>query len=185
MQNSLGNTPMFVATRSNRVSGFTLIEIIIVIVLLGLIGTVGATVVVNGVRAMDHSKAAINTLGKLRYAVERMAREIRETRRDPSNPGQFDITTMTSTSLVLTKIDGTEVTVNATPPLVTLAYSSPAVSATLSDQLGTLQFKYYQADGITETSSAGEVVFVQISASLVSGNGTYQQTTRVTLRNQR
>ncbi|HKK14212.1 MAG TPA: hypothetical protein VKA14_06075, partial [Gammaproteobacteria bacterium] len=119
-------------------------------------------------------------LGKLRVATERMAREIREVRRDP---GGYAITTMTASDLVFTKADGTRVTLKSSPPQITLAYDSPAGAHTLCDQVGSAGFQYLQADGSTAATGPGDVKFVVIQVVLTANGNNYPQRTRVALRN--
>lgn len=164
--------------------GFTLIELITSIVILGVLAAVSVPMLSNGFRAYEASHASLLTLGKLRYATERMVREIREVRRDPANLADYDIAVMTATTFKFKKTDGVEVTIDK-PAQVTLAYSTSSVtpSPTLTDQLGSLQFKYFKEDGTTETTLRSEVAFVQITLSLIHGTATYPQRVRVGLRN--
>jgi len=169
----------------HRVScGFTLIEMVASIVILGALAAISVPMLSNGFRAYEATHASLLTLSKLRYATERMVREIREVRRDPANPSDYDIAVMTATTFKFKKTDGVEVTINQ-PAQVTLAYSIPNVTPppTLTDQVGNLQFKYFKEDGKTETTSKSEVAFVQISLSLTQGTATYPQRVRVGLRN--
>jgi len=163
--------------------GFTLIEMTIVIVVLGVLAAATTPMFVNSMRAYDINQTNLVTLSKLRYATERIAREIREVRYTGAN---YAIGPMTSTALSFTKNDAanTVVTITAAPPGVTLGYSAPAMSATLTDQVTTLQFAYYQADGVTTTASNVNVAYVQVTLTLQDPNsGAYQQQTRIALRN--
>ena len=99
-----------------RQQGFTLIELIISLVILALVGSVAGYGLVNGTLAFSSSADAVHTHGKLRYASERMAREIREIRRNTVTPAQYDISTMTASTLAFTKRDGTGVTLNSVRP---------------------------------------------------------------------
>lgn len=166
-------------------SGFTLIEFIATLVILGILAAAAAPMLSSGVRAYDATHASLSTLNKLRYAAERMVREIREVRRDPADPSVYDIGLMTAASFQFTKSDGVEVSIDR-PAQVRLAYSTPPVAPapTLSDQVDMIEFKYFKADGITETASKSEVAFVQISLSLKHGTAVYAQRVRVGLRNQ-
>lgn len=164
--------------------GFTLIEMIASIVILGVLAAIGAPMLSNGFRAYEATHASLLTLNKLRYATERMAREIREVRRDPANLSDYDIAVMAATTFKFKKTDGIQVTIDK-PAQITLTYSTPTVTPppTLTDQLGNLQFKYFKEDGTTETTLKSQVAFVQLSLSLTQGTATYPQRVRISLRN--
>lgn len=164
--------------------GFTLIEMITSIVVLGVLAAVSVPMLSNSFRAYEATHASLLTLSKLRYATERMVREIREVRRDPANLADYDIAVMTATTFKFKRTDGVEVTITQSAQ-VTLAYSAPNVTPppTLTDQLGSLQFKYFKEDGTTETTLKSEVAFVQISLSLIHGTASYPQRVRIGLRN--
>lgn len=164
--------------------GFTVIEMVTAIVMLGVLAALSVPMLSNGLRAYEATHASMLTLGKLRYATERMAREIREVRRDPAKPSDYDISVMAAMTFKFKKTDGIEVTLDK-PAQVTLAYSTPIVTPppTLTDQVGGLEFKYFKEDGTTETTLKSEVAFVQISLSLIHGTATYPQRVRVGLRN--
>jgi len=166
-----------------RQRGFTLIEMIISLVVLALLGGAAGYGLTGGALAYSGNAETLHTLGKLRYASERMARELREIRRSTVTPANFDITAMTGTTLAFTKSDGTGVTLTGAPPLLTLAYSTPAGTHTLTDQVGSLSFAYYQADGSTAASGAGNVAFVEFNLVLTRNGNSYPQRTRVALRN--
>jgi prepilin-type N-terminal cleavage/methylation domain-containing protein len=173
-----------------RARGFTLIEMVVTIVLIGVLAMAVIPVISSGVKTYITTTTSINTLSKLRYATERMAREIREVRRDPVTPADYDISTNistgSSTSLAFTKSDANQVSINGSgPPLVTLGYTLPsAVSSTLTDQVSSLTFAYYQADGSTPATSVSTVAFVEITLILIEDGALLTQRTRVALRNQ-
>jgi prepilin-type N-terminal cleavage/methylation domain-containing protein len=164
-------------------TGYTLIEMIIAIVILGLLGAAAGYGLQNGALAFVNTTDAVHTLSKLRPASERLTREIREIRRDPLTPAVYDITTMNATTLAFTRADGTGVTLNSAPPLATLAYSNPAGTHTLTDEVGSLTFAYYQADGITPATGSGDVAFVEFELVLSHNGNAYPQRARVALRN--
>lgn len=160
--------------------GFSLIEMVAAIVVLGILVAAAAPMLANGLRAYDATTASITTLGKLRYATERLARELRETQHTGAN---YSIN-MSLTNPQFTKSNGVIVTVNQVLPSVTLAYSTPVVAPApvLVDQVSALSFAYFDLDNVA-TASNVNVRYVQVTLSLVQGAGTYTQRTRVALRN--
>lgn len=178
------NPAYYVHIKRHVSRGFTLIELIASLVMLGVLAAISVPMLSNGFRAYEATHASLLTLSKLRYATERMAREIREVRREPANPSAYDITTMSAATFQFTKTDGIGVTI-AQPAQVTLAYSTPVVTPapTLTDQLKILQFNYFKEDGTTVATSKSDVAFVQISLSLIHGTATYPQRVRIGLRN--
>ncbi len=170
-------------TTHTRQQGFTLMETVVGLVVLAVLGAAAGYGLANGALAFVNSTDAVHTLGKLRYASERMAREIREIRRDPVTPALYDVSTMAPTTLAFTKTDGTSVTLNSAAPLATLSYSSPAGTHVLTDEVGTLTFAYYQADGSTAATGDWDLAFVEFELVLTRDGNSYPQRSRVALRN--
>jgi prepilin-type N-terminal cleavage/methylation domain-containing protein len=164
--------------------GFTLLEMVIVLTMLALMAAIAGPYLSNGVRAFNDSASAVHTLSKLRVASERLVRELREVRRNPSAPANYDIT-VGAMPLVFTKTDGETVTVNSAAPLLTLAYNSVAGGSpyALTDQVSSLTFSYLQNDGSSATGS-NDVAFVEFELILTHAGNDYRQRTRVALRNQ-
>lgn len=164
--------------------GATLLELVMVILIVGILAAAGSIMLVKGVEAYSVTEESIDTLSKLRYATERAAREMREVRRNPATPTDYDIATRTAGTFRFTKTDGTTVTLTASPPLLTVAYSSPAVTATLTDEVSSAAFSYFQADGTTAATGNADIAFVELNLTLTSALGNnYSQRTRVALRN--
>ncbi|MEZ5542583.1 MAG: prepilin-type N-terminal cleavage/methylation domain-containing protein [Pseudomonadota bacterium] len=163
--------------------GFTLLELVITLMILALLGAAAGYGLTGGALAFSSNADNLRTLGKLRYASERVARELREIRRSSANPAIFDITAMSGTALAFTKRDGTGVTLGIAAPLLTLAYTTPAGTYTLSDQVGSASFAYYRADGTTAATGSSDVAFVEFNLALVQDGDSYPQRTRVALRN--
>ncbi len=182
-----GSKGQALAQKKHRANGgFTLIEMVAAMVIAGILVAVSVPMLSNGFRAYEASRASLATISKLRYATERMAREIREVRRNA--PTTYDISAPSpiaaGNSITFTKQDGVTVTIAQAGPTVTLTYSAPIATAILTDQLSSLQFNYFQADGVTAANTTANVAFVQITLSLTQGTATYSQRTRVGLRNQ-
>ncbi len=158
-------------------------ELVATLIVLGLMTSFAVPYLSNGVRAYNDTAAALQTVSKLRYASERMARELREIR---NVGGNFDITTPVSVSgnsITFFKADGEQVTISDTAPTLSLAYSTLAGNAnfTLSDELTSVTFNYYQADG-TQATGINNVVYIEFELVLNNGNS-YNQRSRVALRN--
>jgi prepilin-type N-terminal cleavage/methylation domain-containing protein len=163
-------------------AGFTLIEVAIVIVVLGILATASIPLLVNTFRAYEVNQSNITTLSKLRYATERIARELREVR---YTAGAYVIT-MNPNSVSFTKEDaaGTGVTITGAPPTVTVQYSTPAMSATLTDQVSALQFDYFDINNSNVGVTSANVAYVDVALTLTDPNsGPATQRTRIALRN--
>jgi len=174
-----------------RARGFTLIELVISIVLLGIIGSVVGVGMTQSVLAFRASNDVADTLSKLRLASARLAREIRTVRRNPSDTSSYDFTARTSNQLGFNRLESDGVTVT---PVTIDASSGSAVTLgygtdyTLTDQLNSFTFRYYQSDGTTAASAYptnDDIAFVEFELVLIDSNGNpYPQRTRVALRNQ-
>ena len=164
--------------------GFTLMEMVIVLVMLALMTAIAGPYLSNAVQAFNDSAAAVHTLGKLRLASERLVRELREVRRNPATPANYDIS-VGAMPLVFTKTDGETVRVNSAAPLLTLAYDSVGAGTPypLSDELNSITFRYLQSDGSNATGS-DNVAFVEFELVLTHAGNDYRQRSRVALRNQ-
>lgn len=160
--------------------GFTLIEMVMVIIVLAVLAALTAPMMLKGMQAYEGTHKSLRTLDKLRYATERLAREIRETN---LAAGTFVISMATAPPLTFTKTDGVSVTVSSAGSNLSLSYSAPAVSDVLTDEYSSVVFAYFNANGAT-TTAATEVRYVEITLALTNPtNGqNYSQRTRVALR---
>lgn len=193
-----------------KTAGVTLLELILVIMLIGILGSAAVPAVVASFRAQATIKDNGAMLDKVRYALERLAFEIREA-------GAGTITVMTSTRLVFTRTDYVTltattytptariVTIDLTPPQfavgpngtsvnqcngkLTLAYNTPILSPAgyvpvLADKVCELTINYYdQANAVATT--AATVRYVQLSLTLAptAGGPQFKQYSRIALRN--
>lgn len=167
--------------------GFTLIELVATLLVLGLMTSFAVPYLSNGARVYNDTSAALQTVSKLRYASERMARELREIR---NVGGSFDIVTpvnVPGNSIRFFKWDDvqlTRVTISDTAPTLSLAYDTVASEANfpLTDELTSVTFNYYQADGVTQATGIDNVAYIEFELILNNGNS-YSQRSRVALRN--
>lgn len=162
-------------------NGFTLMEMVITLTMLAIMAAVAGPYLSLGAQAYNESAAAVETLGKLRNASERLVREIREIRRLPS--GDFD-TTVGDDPLEFTKRDGETVTVSVAAPMVTLSYASIGGSPVLIDDVSSLTFSYLRADG-SDATGPDNVAFIGFELVLdpAPAGNPYSQRSRVALRN--
>jgi len=168
--------------------GFTLIEMVVSMTLLAVLAATAVPFIRNGVQAYNDTASGLQTVGKLRYASERIARELREIQRD--GVGNFDITTPVNVSddnITFRKSDGEEVIISdATPlPLVNMRYRTTLGDNdfVLTDELTSITFSYYLDDGISQANNTSDVAYIEFELILNNGSN-YSQRTRVALRNQ-
>jgi len=164
-----------------RVEGLSLVELVMVIVILGILAAFVGPVLFNAMRAYDSGQKALLTQAKLRYATERMARELREVRRQTTDATFADVTAMGATSIAFFKTDGTRVVLSAAGNQLDLSYST--LTGMLTDQLGSFSLAYFQQDATTVAASAASIAFVQISLALSEGTSLFSARVRVDLKN--
>jgi prepilin-type N-terminal cleavage/methylation domain-containing protein len=184
--------------------GFTLVELVITMVLLGLLAAVGSSMLSDSFSATHRVNDSNASKAEARYVLERLAREIREIKyTDGGNYCVAQIggaSAMDATRFVFDKrssaqsldrqncaVDSNRVTLNYSAPYLTLAYATPALSATLSDRVapGGFGLRYLQSDGTTASSNSATLYFVEISLTLTDATGVqgFPQRMRVALRN--
>jgi len=170
---------------------------VMVLVILGILGVTLSSLLSTGVGAFMAGNEVVDTLSKLRLSSERIARELRTVRRDPTTPVNCDFRSRTTTSAQFRRLESddvtvTTVTIDSSGANLRIAYNTPAGTFTLSDQLDTASLSppggfalgYLQQDGVTAATSNANVAFVDIELNLTDSNGnSYPQRTRVALRN--
>jgi prepilin-type N-terminal cleavage/methylation domain-containing protein len=162
--------------------GWTLVELIMVMVIIGILAAFIGPVLLNAIKAYDRTQVTVNTYGKMRYAMERMAREIAAVRRRAADSTDFDVTTMTAGTFSFFKEDGTQVTLTLAGTDLNLTYVATGTGL-LADRVGALTFAYYRSDGASVAANATELAFVQVSMTISDGTTTYPNRVRVALRN--
>jgi MSHA biogenesis protein MshO len=179
-----------------RVSGATLIEIIVVIIISGILVVFIAPVLATAVDSYDRTSRNIEVLTKMRYAMERLAREIRSIRRDPLDPGSYDVVTgsMTATKFEFCRADGTRVTIDNTTLAseVRLGYtagfsstctSSAATTRTLTDAVTAFTMTYRTITGAVATGKT-DVAYVDIALTITgTSTSAYNSAMRVDIKN--
>jgi prepilin-type N-terminal cleavage/methylation domain-containing protein len=164
-----------------RTHGLSLIELVMVIVILGILAAFIGPILLNAMRAYDRGQNAMLTQAKMRYAMERVSRELREVRRQATDPTFPDITVAAATSIAFFKTDGTQVVLSAAGNQLNLSY--PPVTGMLTDQLGTFQLAYFQQNGVTVPATTASLAFVQVSMTLSEGTNLISGRVRVDLKN--
>ena len=165
-----------------RAAGFTLIELVVGLLIVSILASVGSLAVVQGMKAYYAIDDALPTLAKLRYTISRIAWELKETDYDGS--AYLLTATYPSTangSITFTKLDGTAVTIDGSTSSMTMKYDAGS-AYTLTDQLSDLTFNFYQYDGTTNATADTDVRFIEINVTLSLDGNTYDQRTRVGLR---
>jgi type II secretory pathway pseudopilin PulG len=166
-----------------RVEGFSIAELVMVIVILGILGAFVGPVLYNAMRSYDAVQQSTNTNAKVRYAMERIAREMRDVRRQVTDASFLDIASMSASSLAFFKTDGTRVVLSGAGNAVNLAYST--LTGMLIDQVqaGSFSLAYFEQGGTTLAASAASLSFVQVSMTLTDGAVVVPARLRVDLRN--
>ena len=69
--------------------------------------------------------------------------------------------------------------------MLTLAYNSinSATPYTLSDELNSIAFNFWQRDGVTAANNNSDVAFIEFELVLTHAGNNYAQRSRVALRN--
>lgn len=169
-----------------RIEGVTLTELVMVIVILGILAAFVGPVLYNAMRAYDRVEASNATQAKLRYAMERMTREIREIRRNSTNTAGFDVATMTQSTLGFFKNDGTQVLISRTSSFINMSYVPPGgstLTGLLLDQVNGFSLAYFQPNTTAVAANTSSLAFIQVSVSLTDSiGGNFAARQRIDLR---
>jgi prepilin-type N-terminal cleavage/methylation domain-containing protein len=162
--------------------GWSLVELVVVILVLGMLAAFIGPLLVSALTAYDMTSGTVSAYAKMRYAMERMEREMRDIRRSPADTTKYDINagTLSATNFDFVKWDGTAVKIDLNGTNVRITYG--ATAGILADKASLLEIKYYRHDGTTETAAVNNIEFVQIRMTLTDKANSYTSRVRVSLR---
>ncbi|HSH92193.1 MAG TPA: prepilin-type N-terminal cleavage/methylation domain-containing protein [Ramlibacter sp.] len=163
--------------------GFTLMELVIVIALLGILSALGASIFVDSFTVTRMVDSTQRTAGSSRYALERLARELREVKYSALTTAYTITLTAPAGTLAFTRSSGgveQVVSVALTGSDLTLSYGTPQV---LAKNVSAFTASYLKIDGTTATAGTN-VRFVVLALTVtdpVSGQASSERL-RVALR---
>lgn len=176
--------------------GYTLIEMIIALVAFGVMAAALVPVALNSLRAHDVARQQAASLDALRYAVDRIARELREVSYLPATQ-RYDFLAMQSQAVrfrrpfsqqnaagtVTTGVDEVSISLSGTSLLLNYASLNLSPTPVLMDRVSGFSLHYLDAAGATAATDA-TVVAVRIVVSALDPSGrSYSHRTTVELRN--
>lgn len=168
---------------AGNVSGFTLIEIVLTIVLVGILAGVAATIIMQGARAYSTGQSLGEAHQQARFAMDRMAREIRLIR----TRTVADITTWNNLMLEYFDINGTRVGFQLAGGNLQRrenggAWQTLATGITPTPPAGNL-FTYFNVAGGTPPVNEAALWAIQIDLVATQGTESLTLRTRVHPRN--
>ncbi|MDN3921688.1 prepilin-type N-terminal cleavage/methylation domain-containing protein [Roseateles violae] len=181
------------ARQRERIRGYTLVELIISVALLGLLAGAGSRIWVDSFATMRLVDADNAGIAQARYALERLAREIREVKYDTAGGVYCVSTPFSATTLAFRKTPSGSsynsscatgdmtVTVWPSSGAVMLGYST-AASAALANP-ATLSMRYLQSDATTVATGTGDLRFVELTLTVNPSGPSTALRTLVALRN--
>jgi prepilin-type N-terminal cleavage/methylation domain-containing protein len=186
-------------TLAKRQRGFTVMELVITVVIMGILAVVGTSMISDTFTTARVVNAGQSSANDARYAVERLAREIREVSFTSDAAGYAITSTLSPSATSMTfnrSINGTTVTVtiSSSGTNLTLGYApsgSSAVVSTLATQVNNFSLDFLKLDetsgtaATSATTSPVDVRFVVVSLTLrdATSGQTVTERTRVALRN--
>ena len=190
--------------------GFTLIEMVIVMTLIALLAVASAQPLLRAFHARATVASNLNAIDSLRYATERMARELRQARYDAQGSG-FQIraldpvngTASASSGICFVRVGGSDgaslaqqairmTAGRATLDSVSFPNCAPAQPQPLAANASALRFDYWSYGSgaqpvllsVSDPSFGSLLAFIDITLSVTPLNGTpASYRTRVVLRN--
>ncbi len=170
-----------------QAAGFTLLEMVVTIATLSILAMLVTPYLSLSVRAYNDNAVESQILGELRYASERIARELRDIRRNPASPADYDIATpFVSNRIRFSRNDGERVTIDSATSALNLSYFSLQGDSPfpLSTSLQGITFSYFQSDEVNPALGSSDLAYIEFEIQLGANGNTYSQRSRVALRAQ-
>ncbi len=196
--------------RASLQQGFSLLELVIVMVLTGLLAVMAMQPILRAIQARTTVANNLGAIDALRYATERIVRELRQVRYDAQGSG-FQLvslipiagTTNASNGICFTRVGGSAGGIyssiairqngtQATLDNVTFPTCAAVAPNALADKVGTLRFDYWSygsgstpvALALTDASFGTKLSFIDVTLSVTPNNGAaVSYRSRVVLRN--
>ena len=198
-----------VAQARSRENGFSLLELVIAMVLTALMAVIAMQPIVRALHARSQVAGNLAAIDALRFATERMVRELRQVRYDAQGSG-FQLaaldpiagTASASSSLCFTRVGGaagathSSLALRHTGTTATLDQVSwPGCAAagpkTLADRVSSLRFDYWShgsgapvALALNDAAFGTKLAYIDITLSVAPNGGpAVSHRSRVVLRN--
>lgn len=164
-----------------------MVETAIVLAMVAIFVAFIAPPITEALTAYESAAKGLNAEARVRYALERIAREVRQIRIRPSDGSRYDVTdpfVIHTNDIDFTKHDTQRVVIAKSGSFVTMNYTGVATT-TLIDGVTAFTVAYYQNSATGTLASAGSDTVASIRFVLtISDDGvTHQGETRVNLRN--
>lgn len=143
--------------KTNRYSGFSLVELIMVIVLTGILAAVASQMLGKSLKSFVFDKDVTKGDWQARVALERLTRDLRMISA-PTN-----IVMVPATAIIFSDTEGNNVNYSVTGGKLMRN------AQVLADDINNLQFIYLRSDGNTIAATAAEVYFITASVAVKRG----------------
>ena len=154
--------------------GFTLIEVVITIVLVSVLAGVAAMLMLQSIKSYAIEQSRSDVHYQVRFAIERMEREIRLIRSRTA----ADISIMNPGDISFTDIQNNKVRFQLSAGTIRRSQDNGATWLTLATGVTALTFSYLQQDGVS-SATATTLWFIGIDVIAQEGSETLEMRTRV------